>query len=192
MDRMSETGDLLKRIARGDADAADAFFAATFRPLYRFVLFRVGGSESLAEDIVQEVFMKVVEKAADFRGQSEPFTWMCQMAKNRITDHWRREGTRKKWWDSMTTADAQFQSTEASQLPDDLDEDKKHLIHASLSALEPLFQSVLESRYFEGLGSSEIAKKIGRSEKAVESLLYRARKAFKAHYEILLREMSHG
>jgi RNA polymerase sigma-70 factor (ECF subfamily) len=85
---------LLARWAGGDASAFAALVRRHEAPVYNFVLRQVR-SPAVAEDIVQDVFVRVVQSVSDFKGQSRFSTWCFTIARNLCIDHARKAALRK-------------------------------------------------------------------------------------------------
>ena len=79
----------MKAYQRGDAQAFQALVARWERPLWNFVR-RFAQSPSAAEDVVQEVFLRVVRGKDDWRGESKVSTWLYTIARNLCTDEARK------------------------------------------------------------------------------------------------------
>src|SRR5262245_11279680 len=81
--------ELLRRFHEGDADAFEALFRRYERPLYNFILRSVRAPER-ADELLQDVFMKVVQSSSDFKGTSKLSTWLYTIARNLCIDHGRK------------------------------------------------------------------------------------------------------
>ena len=79
----------LRRARRGDPDAFRQLMATYQAPIYNYVLRLVGGDAALAEDLCQEIFMKVHQGLAGFNMQCRFTTWLFQIAKYRVLDELR-------------------------------------------------------------------------------------------------------
>lgn len=86
--------DLLARYASGDAAAFAELVRRHEGSVYNFVLRQVR-APALAEDIVQDVFMRIVQGAGDFKGQSRFLTWCFTIARNLCIDHGRKAALRR-------------------------------------------------------------------------------------------------
>jgi|GEM_PF-1737647 len=149
--------------------------------LLRFVLSRVGDDRHTAEDIVQEAFAAALISLAGFRSRSTHYTWLCSIAQHKIADYYRRKP-------SATVRETTFTDTGLSA---DSGQDERHspveqwferqetrvLVQHALQQLPDTYEEVLRLKYFDGLAVIEIGNRIGRSPKAVEGLLARARLA---------------
>jgi len=76
---------------QGDAGAFETLYARHKGPLYRFVL-RSVRERGLAEELYQEIWMRVIEARGRYSVQAKFTTWLYTIAHNRLTDHWRRRG----------------------------------------------------------------------------------------------------
>jgi len=76
---------------QGDAGAFETLYARHKGPLYRFVL-RSVRERGLAEELYQEIWMRVIEARGRYTVQARFTTWLYTIAHHRLTDHWRRRG----------------------------------------------------------------------------------------------------
>ena len=87
---MEEDGALLGAIARGSKAAFQSYYERHAGRLLGYVL-RVTKDRALAEDVVQEVFTAIWQKASSYRAeQGTPLAWMYRIARNKLVDRWRR------------------------------------------------------------------------------------------------------
>lgn len=87
---MEEDGALLGAIARGSKAAFQSYYERHAGRLLGYVL-RVTRDRALAEDVVQDVFTAIWQKAASYRAeQGTPLAWMYMIARNKLVDRWRR------------------------------------------------------------------------------------------------------
>src|SRR4051794_334243 len=82
---------LMLAYARGDAAAFEVLYSRHKGPLYRFVL-RSVKARGEAEELFQEIWMRVVEAASRYAPQAKFTTWLYTVAHNRLVDHWRAKG----------------------------------------------------------------------------------------------------
>jgi len=81
--------ELLRRFNEGDADAFERLVRRYERPLYNFILRSVRRRER-ADELLQDVFLKVVQRSRDFKGNSKLSTWLYTIARNLCIDHSRK------------------------------------------------------------------------------------------------------
>src|SRR5258708_2484745 len=82
---------LIKRIARGDQLAMRTLYARNRIPLYRWLL-RIVGNETVAEDLVSDVFLDVWRQAASFEGRASVSTWLLAIARYKALSARRARG----------------------------------------------------------------------------------------------------
>ncbi len=91
MQTPQEISSLLARVARKDRAAFAAVYQATSAKLYGIVL-RILKRRDIADEVLQEVYVKIWERAADFDPKmASPITWMATIARNRALDEVRRK-----------------------------------------------------------------------------------------------------
>lgn len=144
--------------------------------VYRYLFSRCGRDSELAEELTQQTFVEGLRHRADFHGGSDPVTWLCAIGRRKLVDHYRRSGR-----------DAVGRLRMAAEWPDRQgsvwsEHDVRSDVEAALAELPGEQRIVLVLRYLDQLSVREIASAINRSEKATESLLTRARGAFRRAY----------
>ena len=158
----------------------DTLYEGYRERLLRFVLTRVGGDAAAAEDIVQEAFTAALVSLSGFRSRSSPYTWLCSIAQHKIVDHFRRQppGHCGAEFSLDYLADDESHDTTASSIEKWLEhQETRDMVRRALQDLPPDYGNVIKYKYFEGLSVNEISAEMGRSPKAVEGLLARARRA---------------
>ena len=152
-----EDVDLLKAIARQDETAL-----AELYDRYRLILFgllvRILNSREEAEDVLQEVFLQVWRRAADFdETRGRPFTWLVTLARSRGIDRLRNLAARER----VALAGAREASEEVSDaMADAFRSEQRGLVTSALDQLPDEQRRPLMLAYFEGLTQSEIASKL--------------------------------
>ncbi|MEP7311270.1 MAG: RNA polymerase sigma factor [Pseudomonadota bacterium] len=184
--------ELVRAMCAGDQRAFDQFFRDYSPRLYRFVLPRVRRSEQAAEDVCQEVLGKAMRSIAGWRGEASLFTWLCQMARNQLIDYWRKirhmESTEVFVEDDPAIAAAlesvEIQSHERPE-QQTVREEVLRLVQVALDRLPAHYGNALEWKYIDGCPVSEIAERLGQSQIATQSVLARARAAFRDAFSTL-------
>lgn len=177
---------LVQRMVAGEQRAFDDFFNRFFDRLYRFALTRVGQDTYTAEDVVQQTLIRAMQKIGLYRGEAALFTWLCQICRNMIADTFRAKDQIKgevvpfEDNDEIRAALESLSALPANDPQQNLVGDQIYrLVHAVLDHLPGRYGTVLELKYIQGLSVKEIAVAMEIGPKAVESLLARARVAFK-------------
>jgi RNA polymerase sigma-70 factor (ECF subfamily) len=87
---------VLRKAQRGDERAFSLILRAYETPVFNYVLRLVGGNRSLAEDLTQEVFLRVYQGLPKFSLRSKFTTWLFQVTKNRVLDELRASERRPR------------------------------------------------------------------------------------------------
>ena len=175
-----------RRILAGDQAEFRRLFDEFFPRLFRFAMARLDGDREAASDVVQQTFCKAIDKLDQYRGEAALYTWFCQICRNTIVDFFRKTNRRhervvlyedmanvRAILDAMTAPETDQPETAAWQ------RDIGRLVQATIDALPPRYGDVLEWKYVDGRTVAEIAGRLGSTVKAAESLLTRARGAFR-------------
>ena len=180
---------LIRRMLAGDERAFDAFFNAYFPRVYRFALPRLNGDVEAARDVVQTSLGKAIRKLDGFRGESGLFTWICGICRNEIVDHIRAQRRLRHvvLADDEPGLRAAMESVEA---PEEFDllrsagrAESARLVRAVLDRLPSSYGDALEWKYIEGETVEAIGARLGIGTVAAQSLLARARRAFRQGLE---------
>lgn len=174
----------------GEERAFTAFFETYFPRVYRFALPRVNRNEEAAKDIVQATLIKSMRKLGDWRGDASLFTWICQICRREIADHvrsQRRHSSNVVLIEDSEELRAALEGIEAPAADDPLRRadgaELKRLVHAVLDRLPNRYGEALEWKYVEGHSVQEIGERLGIGQTAAQSLLARARVAFREGLE---------
>jgi RNA polymerase sigma-70 factor (ECF subfamily) len=184
--------DLVHGMRAGDERAFDRFFTAYLPRLYRFVLPRVRRSEQVTEEVCQAVLCRAVQRIDHYRGEASLFTWLCQMARNEIADLWRKQKRRGRvevLAEDHPQVAATLESLEGDPAwrPDvhGARQDVSRLVQVALDSLPHAYGSALEWKYIDGFSVAEIADRLGQNVVATQSMLARARSAFREAFQTL-------
>jgi RNA polymerase sigma-70 factor (ECF subfamily) len=142
--------------------------------VYGFVLFRVGRNRELAEDLTAETFAAAASEYRAGRPEVVTVSWLRTVARRRIIDYWRHQSVVK---------DNAVRLLQRHWIDDTSDYVERERVIAALDQLAESQRRALILQHVEQLPVAEVAAVIGRSEKAVESILSRARAAFRAAYD---------
>jgi RNA polymerase sigma-70 factor (ECF subfamily) len=185
---------LVRKLIGGDEQAFEEFFESYFPALYRFALVRCAGDADAAEEISQATLCKAISKLSTYRGEAMLFTWLCTFCRHEISAHFRRLGRQPRPLhleeDNPEIAAALDTLSElAADGPEQALQrgDVRRLVQTTLDRLPRRYGDALEWKYAEGLSVKEIAGRLGLRPKAAESLLTRAREAFRDGFTTLTR-----
>jgi RNA polymerase sigma-70 factor (ECF subfamily) len=149
--------------------------------VFRFVWRRLSPRTESVDDVVQEVFLAAWRGLKTYTGEAPLRTWLLGIARHKVEDYYRRvlaeqpltEQVEQNW--SPAATDAEMEAA--------LDVDRKGERAASiLRELRYEHGLVLKWRYWDGRSAREMAAASGKSEKAIERLLARAREAFRRRW----------
>jgi RNA polymerase sigma-70 factor (ECF subfamily) len=141
--------------------------------VYRYLLARAGDS-GLAEELTQQTFVEAIRNRRKFDGRSDVVTWLCAIGRNKLVDHYRRSGR---------DADRQERLRVVEGAPDHVASfDERDAIRRALDQMPADQRLALVFRYLDQMSVRDVAAQLGRSEKAAESLLGRARESFRQAY----------
>jgi RNA polymerase sigma-70 factor (ECF subfamily) len=134
------------------------------------------GSTSVAEEITQETFLEVVRNPRTFDGRSDPVPWLIGVARHRLARYFRSVRLdERRASDLIREIHLVTDGRPAEHAIEDRDE-----VAAAMGALTQDQRAALMLRFVDGLSVREVARTIGRTEDATESLIRRARQSFEA------------
>jgi RNA polymerase sigma-70 factor (ECF subfamily) len=181
---------LARRVAARDRGAAEAFFDDYFSRLYRFVAKRLDSPDA-CEDVVQETMIKAMRNLHGYRGEASLFTWLCQIGRNEISNYFQRYGRKETVTVSLDddpNVRAALESLDLGALEESERAALEEVVQLTLDHLPERYSSALEWKYLEGLTVEEIAARIGGGVIAAQSLLARARRAFRQAFSEIRKE----
>jgi RNA polymerase sigma-70 factor (ECF subfamily) len=176
---------LVKDILRGDEKAFRSFVDDYFPRLYRYARHRLG-NESDVEEVVQTVLTNAARHLATFRGDSTLLTWLIQICRREISKQLDRVNRHSDMMTPFLNDDvlkSVVESIESTSADDPETAAQRGelitLIQFSLDQLPERYARVLELKYVEGHSLKEISEQLQTSHEGVQSLLARARRAFR-------------
>lgn len=179
-DRVQREEMLRRAVLAGDQHAWRIWYNESFDDLYRYVRWRCGGRRDWADEIVQETWLTAVRRIRRFQPRQGSFlAWLRGIAANLLRNELRRQ---RRLPTFQPLADGQIGESSRTELPSD-DRQREERVVAALDALPEREEVVLRAKYLEGMSVAEIAAVRGDTTKAIESLLSRARQAFRDVYQ---------
>ncbi|MEA2326828.1 MAG: polymerase sigma-70 factor, subfamily [Thermoanaerobaculia bacterium] len=175
---------LVARMVRGDEAAFGEFFESHFAPLFRFAMPRVANDAQVAEDVVQAALCRAVRKLASYRGEAALLTWLCTFCRHEISAYFEKASRvppMVELLDDIPEVRAALESLRTSDRPEAAlrRNETSRLVQIVLDRLPGHYGDALEWKYIDGLSVAEIAERLGVRAKAAESMLTRARVAFR-------------
>lgn len=159
-------GELMQSACGMNADAFAGFYERSARSLWAY-LARVSGDAALADDLMQESYVRFLTAAAPTDGEVSARRYLFRIATNLMRDHWRRQ-----------------RSTPIDEIPEERFANAGHAAQAEVEALlgpamkqlRPRDRQLLWLAYAEGYNHREIAEVTGLSSASIRLLLFRARR----------------
>jgi len=171
MSTPAELVQLLNAVSRGDRVAFEQLYTATRAKLYGVVL-RILRRHDLADEVIQEVYLKIWSGAGQFNpGLASPITWMVTIARNRAIDLVRKRA-------EVSIEEEPEAMDVAADLPNplarrELAEDVRRLM-GCIERLEPERQSLVLLAYRNGWSREQLAAKLGKPVNTIKTWLRRS------------------
>jgi RNA polymerase sigma-70 factor (ECF subfamily) len=174
-DRLWRERGMLRAVLAGDERAWHTWYDESFAGLYAYACWRCAGLRDLADDVVQETWLTAVRRIRSFDPERGSFAgWLRGIAANVVRNHLRRRQARRT---------VPLNGRHAAK-PDTSAEGRVRAerIARTLGRLSERHEAVLRAKYLEQQGVEQIAADWGEMPKTIESLLTRARAAFRDAY----------
>lgn len=168
--------DLVRRLRERDPAAFQCLNERYLPAVWRFVYMRVDGDSHLAEDIVSEAVLALVRFLSEESNDEieNPGGWLRSVAKHKVQDHYRAVArVRHLIDDAKQTAEADTRDDPAKC---EESREKRAEVRRAMDEISDQHRAVLEWKYLDKLSVREIADRWDTTEKAVESILFRARR----------------
>ena len=151
--------ELIHAVARGD-ELAFACLYDRYSSILLGLLLRILNDRAEAEDVLQEIFLQVWQRASDFDdARGRPFTWLVTLARSRAIDRLRALGSRDRVAHESASRDVAPTPRDASD--DAIQSEYSEMVHRALAEIPEDQRRALLLAYFEGLTQSEIAARLG-------------------------------
>ncbi len=183
MTSAGETDDarLVAAILRKDRKATAEFVARYTDAVYGYLHSRLAPQHDLVDDLVQEVLLAAWGNLGQYRGASTLQAWVMGIARHKVEDHYRaRLRAPEPIGDADNDPDTPVSFPKFDQLLDQ--EQLRKNTWRVLRALPEQYRLALVWRYWEKSSAREMATKTGKTEKAIERLLARARAEFRERW----------
>jgi RNA polymerase sigma-70 factor, ECF subfamily len=158
---------------RGDREALRVLFEAYKDRVYSIAIYSLAGDEMAAGDVTQQVFLKLMTRINQFRGDSDFATWLYRLVINTCHDEYRKRRRFVSLADSVLKIPARGDSPRARYARKEL----SGRVQSAIAELKPKLRWPILLKYVEGMSYEEIAGVLGCSKGTVASRLNRAHKA---------------
>ena len=167
---MQDEESLVRQAQQRDPEAFGRLYEAYFDKIYRYVAFKIG-NETEAEDMTQQVFLKVLRSISSFRWRGISFAaWLFRIAHNQVVDYLRKKAKRVTVpIDNLPV----IASDDNPQLMAERRLDIEQLVSAT-GQLTEAQREVISLRFAGELSVAEVAEIIGKSQGAVKALQHSA------------------
>jgi RNA polymerase sigma factor (sigma-70 family) len=170
---------LMLKVKSGDLDKLGPLFERYKRPLFGF-FYRMTSDRAISEDLVQNLFLRILKYRHTYTGKGEFRTWAYHLARNILTDYWKKQQKQgfqsdvSQWQDEL----ADTQTAETWQQEEDI-----RLLNLALNQLSFEKREVLILSRYQGLKYQEIAEIMQTTEGNIKVMAHRALNELKKIYE---------
>jgi RNA polymerase sigma-70 factor (ECF subfamily) len=185
---------LVERMLAGDREGFDEFFQELVPRLNRFVASRLGGAPETIREIVQSSVCIAIDSLENYRGEAALLSWICGIARYEVIAHLRRKkatGQVVEWVEESPEIQATLETLSGVLENPESNLERAEvasLVHLAMDYLPTRYSRALEWKYCDGLSDKEIAGRLDIGPKAAESILTRARGAFREAFVNLAGE----
>jgi RNA polymerase sigma-70 factor (ECF subfamily) len=166
-------GQVIEACQQGDRDAFHSLFVAYRDKVFSIAVYSSGGDRSVAEDVTQQIFVKLFTAIRQFRGDSEFTTWLYRLVVNACMDERRRRRRLLPWGTAETAVAMSNVSDRKPQERQYARLEISEAVRKAIAELKPKFRLPILLKYIEGLSYEEIAEVMGCSKGTVASRLNR-------------------
>lgn len=196
LDRELSDEALMLLCQKGRQDALEEIYRRYYRPVLLFIL-RLIQNREMAEDLVQETFIRVYNNRKSWQPRSKFTSWLYRIAKNICIDEKRR------YWNRLVYADSQFgnnsekgNSTVLDRVEDSAGDARDHFalkidedeIKKAINQLSPEQREVIILNKYQGMSYHEIAEILGATPESIKQRAYRAHLKLRQILSPLLQE----
>jgi RNA polymerase sigma-70 factor, ECF subfamily len=168
--------EILRQVQAGDRTALRALYERYLPSVWRYVSSQFPGNEHLAQDVVSETFLAAVRAVGTLPRTYSLTSWLIGIARHKIGDQRRRARLDERTSHAVLRAGTAQPDSQALLEA----KETRAQVAAVMEQLSDDERLILEWKYLEDLSVRQIADRLGRTEKAIEALLYRARRSFRA------------
>lgn len=167
---------LIDRAKIGDKDAYGELYKRYLEPIYRYIYFRTGQEETVAEDLAETVFFKAWQNINSYNGSSSFKTWLYTITHNAIIDFYRNRKPSLSLAEEIAADDDSLEEKVDRDLV--LEKVKK-----AINKLGDNQKQMITLKFIDDLSNEEIGRMLGKSQTAIRALQSRAIKQLRAIIE---------
>jgi RNA polymerase sigma-70 factor, ECF subfamily len=163
-------GRVIEACQEGDRAAFQLLFETYKDRVFSIAVYSSGGDRAVADDITQQIFLKLFTAIRQFRGESEFTTWLYRLVVNACLDERRRRRRLLPWGDTVAMSNPSEKKPQEKQYAR---LEVAEAVRSAIGELKPKFRLPILLKYIEGLSYEEIAAVMGCSKGTVASRLNR-------------------
>ena len=161
---------VIEACQQGDRAAFQILFETYKDKVFSIAVYSSGGDRALADDVTQQIFLKLFTAIRQFRGDSEFTTWLYRLVVNACLDERRRRRKLLPWGETVAMSNPSEKRPQEKQYAR---REVSDAVQAAIGELKPKFRLPILLKYIEGLSYEEIAVVMGCSKGTVASRLNR-------------------
>jgi len=163
-------GRVIEACQQGDRAAFQLLFETYKDKVFSIAVYSSGGDRAVAEDVTQQIFLKLFTAIRQFRGDSEFTTWLYRLVVNACLDERRRRRRLLPWGETVAMSNPSEKKPQEKQYAR---LELAEAVREAIGELKPKFRLPILLKYIEGLSYEEIASVMGCSKGTVASRLNR-------------------
>jgi RNA polymerase sigma-70 factor (ECF subfamily) len=163
-------GRVIEACQQGDRAAFQLLFETYKDKVFSIAVYSSGGDRAVADDVTQQIFLKLFTAIRQFRGESEFTTWLYRLVVNACLDERRRRRRLLPWGETVAMSNPSEKKPQEKQYAQ---LEVAEAVRAAIGELKPKFRLPILLKYIEGLSYEEIASVMGCSKGTVASRLNR-------------------
>lgn len=167
------------KVKQGDLEKTSLLYQRFSRRMFGF-FFRLTQDGSTSEDLVQNVFMRLIKYKHTYAEDGRFESWIFQLARNVHHDHFKKN-SRYQWQDDMESWESKLKE-ENSRESEMEREDELSVLKKAMLALSPEKRELIELTRFQKLRYEQVADLLGLSESAVKVRVHRTIKELRENY----------
>lgn len=171
---------LVKKILNGNQKSINQFYKQYQKKVLFFIKKKIKNNKD-AEEILQDTFVSALDSLPLFQFHSSLFTWLCGISYHETVDFLRRQKIKTIVFSKLPFLKNLVNKALSPELALQ-EKEAKQKIWQTFKHMSEGYREILRLKYIEGFSMAEIAEKFGKSVKAIESKLFRARLAFQKEY----------
>ena len=180
-DRLDPLSDhsLMLKVKRGDVDKLSLLYQRYSRRVFGF-FYRLTSDGATSEDLVQNVYMRILQYKHTYSEQGQFETWIFHMARNIHIDYYKKN-SRYSWQENMTDWETKLKDENNAEVATSKN-DEMNMLRQALQSLAPEKRELIEMTRFQKLKYQQVAELLGTSESAIKVRVHRILKELKQAY----------